>query len=83
VQLLRNGEVVEQGSGRNSLRSPAFCVAELATALSRRAGAEPLTAADLISSGTLTESRAIAAGETWSATVDGVQLPTLTLRVIA
>ena len=83
VQLLRNGEVVEQGSGRNSLRSPALCVAELATALSRRAGAEPLAAGELISSGTLTESRLIAAGEAWSATVDGLELPTLTLRVTA
>jgi 2-oxo-3-hexenedioate decarboxylase len=83
VQLLRNGEVVEQGSGRNCLRSPALCVAELATALSRRAGAEPLAARELVSSGTLTESRPIAAGETWSATVDGLELATLTLRVTA
>ena len=83
LQLLRNGEVVEQGSGRNSLRSPALCVAELATAISRRAGAAPLAAGALISSGTLTESRPIAAGEVWSATVDGLELPTLTLRVTA
>jgi 2-oxo-3-hexenedioate decarboxylase len=81
VQLLRNGEPVEQGGGRNSLRSPALCVAELATAISRRAGAEPLVAGDLISSGTLTESRLIAPGETWGATVDGLALPALTLRV--
>ena len=81
VQLLRNGEPVEQGGGRNSLRSPALCVAELATAISRRAGAEPLVAGDLISSGTLTESRLIAPGDTWSATVDGLELPDLTLRV--
>jgi 2-oxo-3-hexenedioate decarboxylase len=81
VQLLRNGEAVEQGGGRNSLRSPALCVAELASAISRRAGAEPLAAGELISSGTLTESRLIAPGETWSATVDGLALPALTLRV--
>ncbi|HWN83521.1 MAG TPA: hypothetical protein VNN99_00165, partial [Vicinamibacterales bacterium] len=42
VQLLRNGEPAEQGGGRNSLRSPALCLAELAKAISRRAGAEPL-----------------------------------------
>ena len=83
VQLLRNGEPAEQGGGRNSLRSPVLCVAELASAISRRAGAEPLAAGDLISSGTLTESRLIAPGETWSATVDGLELPALTLRVTA
>jgi 2-keto-4-pentenoate hydratase len=81
VQLLRNGEPAEQGGGRNSLRSPALCVAELATAISRRSVAEPLGAGDLISSGTLTESRLVAPGETWSATVDGLELPALTLHV--
>jgi 2-oxo-3-hexenedioate decarboxylase len=81
VQLSRNGEPVEQGGGRSSLRSPALCVAELASAISRRAGAEPLSAGDLISSGTLTESRLVAPGEVWTATVDGLDLPELTLRV--
>jgi len=81
VQLLRNGEPAEQGGGRNSLRISALCVAEPATAISRRAGAEPLVAGDLISSGTLTESRLIAPGDAWSATVDGLELPDLTLRV--
>jgi 2-oxo-3-hexenedioate decarboxylase len=81
VQLSRNGAVVEQGSGRNSLRSPALCLAELATALSRRDGAVPLAAGELVSSGTLTESRLIVPGETWSASVDGLALPELTLRV--
>ena len=81
LQLLRNGEPAEQGGGRNSLRSPALCVAELAAAISRRAGAEPLGAGDLISSGTLTESRLIAPGETWTAAVDGLQLPDLTLHI--
>ena len=81
LQLLRNGEPAEAGGGRNSLRSPALCVAELATAISRRAGAEPLAAGELISTGTLTESRLIAPGEVWSATVEGLSLPDLTLRV--
>jgi len=80
VQLLRNGEPAEQGGGRNSLRSPALCVAELATAISRRASAEPLVTGSVISSGTLTESRLIAPGDTWSATVEGLELPTLTLH---
>jgi 2-oxo-3-hexenedioate decarboxylase len=81
LQLLRNGEPAEQGGGRNSLRSPALCVAELATAISRRPGAEPLRAGDLISTGTLTESRLVAPGEMWSASVEGLALPTLTVHV--
>ena len=30
VRLLKNGQLVEEGSGRNSLRSPALCLGELA-----------------------------------------------------
>jgi 2-dehydropantoate 2-reductase len=81
VSLLKNGELVEEGSGRNSLRSPALCLAELAAATSKQPGAEPLEAGALISSGTLTESKLIAAGETWSAQVEGLDLRSLTLRV--
>jgi 2-oxo-3-hexenedioate decarboxylase len=83
VQLSRHGEVMEQGSGRNSLRSPALCLAELATAMARRDGGAPLAAGELVSSGTLTEPRLVLPGETWSASVDGLALPELTLRVSA
>jgi len=82
VRLLRNGEVVEEGGGRNSLRSPALCLGELAAAISRRTPDDPLSAGELVSSGTLTESRPIAAGETWTATVNGLDRPSLTLRVV-
>jgi 2-oxo-3-hexenedioate decarboxylase len=83
LSLSRNGEPAERGSGRNALRSPALCLAELATAISRRAGAAPLVAGELVSSGTLTESRLIAPGETWRAAVEGLELPPLTLHVTA
>lgn len=79
LRLSSNGEVVEQGGGRNSLRSPALCLGELAGAIARRMPEEPLSAGELVSSGTLTESRLIAAGESWTATVDGIDLPPLTL----
>lgn len=79
VTLSRDGEVVAEGAGKNALRSPALCVGELASALARAPGAEPLAAGDRVSSGTLTESQPLAAGETWTAVVDGIELPTLTL----
>ena len=80
VSLLKNNALVAEGSGRNSLRSPALCLGELAAAITRDLTAEPLAAGELVSSGTLTESQPIAAGETWKATVDGIDLPDLTLR---
>ena len=81
VRLMKNGELVSEGSGRNALRSPALCLGELAAAISRQAGADPLAAGELVSSGTLTTSLPIAAGETWSVEVDGIDLPALTLRL--
>lgn len=80
VKLQKNGAVVAEGAGKNSLRNPALCVGELASALTRQPGAAPLAAGDLISSGTLTESQLIAPGETWTATVDGIALSPLTVR---
>jgi hypothetical protein len=54
-------ESVAEGSGRNSLRSPALCLGELASA-------------------TLTDAPLIAPGETWTATLEGIDLGDLTLR---
>lgn len=83
VKLLKDGQLIEEGSGRNSLRSPALCLGELASAIERQAGVEPLAAGELVSSGTLTESQRIAPGETWTAVVSGLELPELTLRTLA
>jgi 2-keto-4-pentenoate hydratase len=81
VTLSKNGEVVGEGTGRNALRSPALCVGELAVALARHPRAEPLRAGELVSSGTLTESKPIRVGEVWTASVEGMSLPSLTLKV--
>ena len=81
LRLSRNGEVVEEGSGKNSLRSPALCLAELSSAIAKQPGAEPLGAGELVSSGTLTEGKLIAAGETWSAEVEGLDLAPIRLTV--
>jgi len=82
VRLARDGHLVEEGSGRNSLRSPALCVAELASAMAKQDGAEPLSVDDLVSSGTLTESTSIQPGATWSASVEGIDLPTFSLTLV-
>jgi 2-dehydropantoate 2-reductase len=81
VKLAKNGELVEEGSGKNSLRSPALCLAELSAGIAKQPDAPPLGAGELVSSGTLTASHPIAAGETWSAQVEGLDVPALTLRL--
>lgn len=81
LRMSRNGEFVEQGSGKNSLRSPALCLAELGAAILRRFPEQPLRAGEIISSGTLTAGHATERGEQWTAEVEGLALPPLTLRL--
>ena len=80
VRVLRNGAPMAAGSGRNSLRSPALCLGELASAIAKRPGEEPLSAGELVSSGTLTEALPISPDETWEVEVEGVDVANLTLR---
>ena len=81
VQLLKDGDVVADGSGKNSLRSPALCLAELSSAIAHRMPADALAAGELVSSGTLTESQPIAAGDRWTATVNGLDLAPINLSI--
>jgi 2-oxo-3-hexenedioate decarboxylase len=81
VRVSKNGEFVEEGSGRNSLKSPAACLAELGTAIAKRFPNEPLSAGEIVSSGTLTAGHATTRGDLWSVEVEGLSLPPLTLRL--
>ena len=81
VRMSKNGEFVEEGSGKNSLRSPALCLAELGGAILRRFPDHPLSAGEIISSGTLTAGHAIERGDRWTAEVAGLALPPLTVHL--
>ena len=81
LRIAKSGEFVEEGSGRNSLKSPALCLAELGTAIARRFPTHPLSAGEIISSGTLTAGHLTAKGDLWTAEVEGISLPSLTLRL--
>lgn len=82
VRISKNGEFVEEGSGRNSLKSPASCLAELGAAIVRRFPAEPLSAGEIVSSGTLTAGHPTSKGDHWTVEVDGITLPALSMRLI-
>lgn len=83
ARVSKNGEFVEEGSGKNCLRSPAACLAELNRAIARRFPAEPLRAGEIVSSGTLTAGHAASRGDRWTVEVDGLSLslPPLTLQL--
>jgi 2-keto-4-pentenoate hydratase len=82
VTLQKNGAAVATGSGKNVLKSPALCLGELGAAMVRQTGTS-LSAGEYVSSGTLTESQFIAPGDIFTASVEGLELPPLTVRVTA
>jgi 2-keto-4-pentenoate hydratase len=81
VRMSKNGEFVEEGSGRNSLKHPALCLAELGAAIARRFPSHPLSAGEMVSTGTLTAGHATSKGDLWTAEFQGISLPSLTLRL--
>jgi len=81
-KVWKNGEFIEGGSGRNSLRSPALCLAELGGAILRGGSGEMLAAGELISSGTLTAGQLIQRGEIWRVDVEGLPLAPLTVKLV-
>ncbi len=82
VRLSKNGVLAAEGGGRNVLKSPVLCLGELASAVARQTGEAPLHDGDIISTGSLTDAQFIGRGETWTATVEGVDLPELTLETV-
>ena len=79
VRLSKHGELVEEGGGRNVLRSPALCLGELASAIAAQPGAEPLRPGELVSTGSLTAVPFIAAGERWDVVASGLDVPPLAI----
>jgi 2-keto-4-pentenoate hydratase len=81
VRMMKSGQVVEEGSGKNSLKSPALCLAELGAAIARRFPSHPLSAGEIVSSGTLTTGHLTGKGDVWTAEIEGISLPSLTMRL--
>jgi 2-keto-4-pentenoate hydratase len=81
VRMSKSGELLEEGSGKNALKSPALCLAELGAAIGRRFPGQPLGAGEIVSSGTLTGGHSTGKGDLWTAEVEGISLPPLTLRL--
>lgn len=83
IRLSKDGALVEEGAGKNALRSPALCLGELAAAIAAQPGAEPLRRGELVSTGTLTAAHPVAGGERWTVEPVGIDLGPLALHVTA
>ncbi|CZT16779.1 uncharacterized protein RCC_02614 [Ramularia collo-cygni] len=83
VELYRNGQMEDSGTGSNVLGSPLNALRHLAELLEKDDHNQPLQAGEIITTGTLTKASSIKNGDTWSTKLRGIDLPGLnvTFRV--
>ncbi len=84
VSLSKNGELMDQGKGSNALDHPALAMAFLADIVAKQPAFDPLTAGEIITTGTLTAALPVKAGETWQSSYEGLPgMHGITLRFTA
>src|SRR5262249_23716473 len=76
-----NGTQSVTGGGANVLDSPVLAFAHLAAVLSRQSRFEPVCAGEIVTTGTLTPPVPVAPGETWTASLEGIDLPGLAMTL--
>jgi 2-keto-4-pentenoate hydratase len=80
VDLARDGELIERGSGANVLEGPLSTIRHLMTLLAADPHNPPLGAGEIISTGTLTRAYPVKPGESWTATPHGIALEEIGVR---
>ena len=83
IELYCNGKLSETGGGSSVLDSPLLALRHLVQLLANDPHNPPLSAGEMISTGTLTLAKPIAAGETWTTKVHGIPLDDVGLRIEA
>jgi 2-oxo-3-hexenedioate decarboxylase len=81
ITLHGDGEKVDAGKGANVLDGPLSALKHLAEVLARDDLNPPLRAGELVTTGTLTRAFPVAAGEKWSTTLSGIDLPGLAVTI--
>ena len=81
VLLHRDGVVVDRGHGGNVLDSPALALQHLARLIASQTDAPPLSAGEIITTGTITDAWPVVAGEHWSADYGDLRLSGLELTL--
>lgn len=80
VTLSCGGQLRDQGQGSNVMGSPLNALAHLLDVVSRQADAPQVQAGEIVTTGTLAQALTIQVGESWSAVLDGIALPDLTVE---
>ncbi len=81
IALWRDGAIRAEGAGANVLDSPLAAFAHLARVLDRLPQFLPVGVGEVVTTGTLTPALPVKAGETWRTTLEGIELPGLTIAL--
>jgi 2-keto-4-pentenoate hydratase len=83
LALFCDGQHVQSGSGSNVLGSPLTALAHLVALLAEQGPQVALQAGEMVTTGTITAAYAVAPGQTWHTTVEGIALPGLRIQFTA
>lgn len=81
-RLMRDGAVAAEGTGRNVLDGPLKALRHLAEVLAQNPDSPPLTAGEIVTTGTLTDALPVAPGERWTTALEGIDLPGIDIRFV-
>lgn len=81
MSLGRNGETVDTGIGANVLDGPVHALRHLVEVLGRDSLNPPLRKGEIVTTGTLTRAFPVEAGQWWSTSIKGFDLPGLRLQI--
>lgn len=81
VYLVRGSEVVGRGRGSNVLGNPALALQHLARVIANQPQSPPLTAGEIVTTGTLTDAHPVEPGTRWRADLTGLPLTGLSLEL--
>ncbi len=82
LSLFEGGRLRETGSGANVLGSPLLAIAHLVAVLRKQPDGLPLQPGELVTTGTVTTAHDVWPGEHWSAEVEGLDVPGLSIRFV-
>jgi 2-keto-4-pentenoate hydratase len=82
IDLSCNGEIIDRGHSGNVLDGPLSALRHLVGLLARDPVNPPLSAGEIISTGTLTKAMPIAPDEVWTAKPTGIALDEIRLRFV-
>ena len=80
ISLYRNGDFIDRGQARNVLDGPLSALRHLNDLLAKDLHNPPLTAGEIITTGTVTRAFPVAPGETWRTELHGIDLTPMAIH---